>query len=201
MSVLPAAIREASAPREYPLSVAAYHAMIADGTLDENDPVELIEGELLFKMSKNREHRRATMLNRQWLDRVLPSGWLAQVQDPITLATSEPEPDICCVTRESSENADPHPGAADVGLVIEVSDTSLAYDRVRKLRMYAGAGIIEYWIVNLVDRQIEVYTQADTTGPEPRYLSRVDRKPGEPIALPASLGGATIDVAALLPPA
>lgn len=67
--------------------------------------------------------------------------------------------------------------------------------------MYARAGIVEYWIVNLIDRQIEIHTQPDATGPEPRYASRVVRTIGEQVALPAALGGAAIDVAALLPPA
>lgn len=130
MSVLPVPI-SASPAREYPLSVATYHAMIAAGTLTEEDPVELIEGELLFKMPKDKPHRSTCTRLNSWLSTVLPSGWAVQVQDPITLPTSEPEPDVCCVTQASVDGSDPHPTAADVGL--------LSRSRIRRSRSTAHA--------------------------------------------------------------
>ena len=200
MSVLPAAIRVLP-ERGYRLSVATYHRMIADGTLDENDPVELIEGELLFKVPKNKAHIQATNRLNAWFARVLASGWTVQGRDPVTFSDSDPEPDAACVTQASMDRPDDKAGPEDIGLVVEVSDSTLGYDRSRKLRMYARAGIVEYWIVNLIDRQIEIYTQPDAAAAEPNFGSRVVRKAGEPITLPAALGGASIDVAALLPPA
>ncbi len=84
-------------------------------------------------------------------------------QEPITLAESEPEPDAVVVRGNSDDFGERHPGPGDVAMVAEVTDSSLPRDRVFKKRIYAAAGIAVYWVVNLVDREIEVY--ADCTNP------------------------------------
>jgi Uma2 family endonuclease len=104
-------------------------------------------------------------------------------QEPFTTGDSEPEPDVMVVRGALRDYPDGHPRAEHVALVVEVADTSLRTDRGTKKRAYARAGIPVYWIVNLVDRCIEVYT--DPTGPteEPDYHQRREYSPNETIAV------------------
>ncbi|MBW4441599.1 MAG: Uma2 family endonuclease [Plectolyngbya sp. WJT66-NPBG17] len=135
--------------------------MIQLGILTDDDPVELLEGWLVYKMPKNPPHRIATKLTRDALDQILPSGWYVDTQEPITLIDSEPEPDIVIVRGATQDYVDRHPTAQDIALVIEVADSTLERDRTSKKRLYARAGIPIYWIINLVDRSIEVYAQPE----------------------------------------
>ncbi len=150
-------------------SVREYHDMIRAGILGEDDPVELLDGWLVPKMMKNPPHSAATDLVRYALEGIVPKGWYVRSQDAITLATSEPEPDAVVVRGDRRTYVDRHPGPEDVALVVEVADASLKRDRTSKKRLYAQAGIPSYWIVNLVEGRIEVYT--DPSGPtgEPDY--------------------------------
>jgi Uma2 family endonuclease len=153
----------------YRLTVAQYHAMAEAGILGEDAPVELLEGWLVKKMTKLPPHTLGTLFVRRALERILPDGWYLNSQEPITTTESEPEPDIFIARGDPRDYAERHPGPADLALVVEVADSSLSYDRSTKKRIYARANIAIYWIVNLIDRQIEVYT--DPTGPadEPTY--------------------------------
>jgi Uma2 family endonuclease len=186
------------APREpaipdvpiYRLSVEQYHAMARAGILTEDDPVELLEGWLVQKMTKYRPHVIATGLVRRALERLLPAGWYVAVQDPITTADSEPEPDVAVVRGEERDYPDRHPGPGDVPLVVEVADSSLTQDQGAKKRLYAGAGIAVYWIVNLIDGRIEVY--ADPTGPVPAPSYRQQHLYGPAETIPVVLDGAEI---------
>lgn len=150
-------------PASARLSVEAYHRLVRDGLLNEDDRVELLDGLLVAKMPTNPAHRIATRRSRIALERVLPAGWYADEQKPITLTASEPEPDVAVVRSDTSDYQDRHPGARDVGLVVEVSDTTLAHGQGLKKRLYAAAGIPCYWVVNLQSRRLECYT--DPTGP------------------------------------
>ena len=150
-------------------SVDQYHAMIQAGILTENDPVELLEGWLITKMSKNPKHRIATRLVRQALEKIVSSGWYVDSQEPLTTVDSEPEPDGMVVRGETREYPDRHPGPQDVALVVEVADSSLQRDRSLKKRLYAAAGIPVYWIVNLLTNQIEVYTEPSGPAEKPDY--------------------------------
>jgi Uma2 family endonuclease len=143
------------------MGIEQYHAMIEAGILTDDDPVELLEGWLVFKMPKNPPHRVTTQLVRKALEQVLPEGWYVDSQEPITLADSEPEPDVVVVRGDTRQYLDRHPGGDAVAVVIEVSDTTLQRDRSAKKRAYARAGIPIYWIVNLVDYQVEVYAHPD----------------------------------------
>jgi Uma2 family endonuclease len=151
------------------LSVNQYHQMIRAGILTEEDPVELLAGWLVPKMPENPPHRVATRLLRQALECVVPAGWYVDSQEPITTADSEPEPDVVVVRGETRQYLDRHPGPQDVALVIEVADTTLQRDRVFKQRIYAAAGIPVYWIVNLLDNQLEVYTAPSGPVQQPDY--------------------------------
>jgi Uma2 family endonuclease len=184
----------------YRLSVAQYHAMAAAGILTENDPVELLEGWLVRKMTKHRPHSRATLRTRRALEGALPAGWYVDTQEPITTLDSEPEPDVLVLRGEEADYPDRHPGPADVALVVEVADSSLAYDRGTKKRIYARAGITVYWIVNLIERQVEVYS--DPTGPAEAPDYREQHTHGLSDTVPVMLDGleaARLPVTDLLP--
>lgn len=106
-----------------------------------------------------------------------------RVQSAITTLDSEPEPDFAIVPGPAERYLAHHPYAVDISVLIEVSDSSLSHDRNDKGRIYAHAGIVCYWIVNLVDRQVEVYT--DPTGPDadPRFRQQQDYRPGDAVPL------------------
>jgi Uma2 family endonuclease len=93
------------------------------------------------------------------VSKLLPPGWKVFVQRPITLADSEPEPDVSIVRGTRADYKDHHPRPSEIGLLIEVADSSLALDRTTKARLYAAEGIPEYWIVNLIQRQIEAHRE------------------------------------------
>ncbi|MEP0878193.1 Uma2 family endonuclease [Funiculus sociatus GB2-M2] len=141
------------------LSVEQYHQMIRLGILSDDDPVELLDGWLVYKMPKNPPHRATTKLTRNALEAVIPEGWYVDTQEPITLADSEPEPDVVVVRGNTRDYLDRHPGASEIALIIEVADSTLERDRTSKQRLYARAGIPIYWIINLPEKQIEVYTE------------------------------------------
>jgi Uma2 family endonuclease len=145
--------------------------MIQSGILTENDRVQLIAGCIVEMPPIGPGHSTSTALVGTAIDEALPAGWIVRRQDPITLATGEPEPDIVVARGSLRDYSKRHPGPADIALVVEVADATLSFDRVEKAKEYAAAGISEYWIVNLVDRQIEVHRQpqAASTGPEYRF--------------------------------
>lgn len=182
------------------LRIDQYHAMIQSGILTDDDFVELLEGWLVFKMSKNPPHRVTTRLVRTALENILPPGWYVDSQEPITLYNSEPEPDIVVVRGDTRQYLDRHPGAEDIAMVIEVSDTTLQRDRTVKKRIYAGAGIAIYWIVNLVEEQVEVYSQPIVEVEQPDYSQRLDF--GRSAVIPITIAGreiCAIAVNSLLP--
>lgn len=144
---------------EYRFTVQQYHRMLETGVLQSGDRVELLAGRIVPKMTQNPPHVAAVTRINRFLTRLLPDEWLLRVQAPITLRTSEPEPDFAIVPGPEERWQGRHPGPRDVALLIEVADSSLLEDRVRKGFLYASARIAEYWIVNLVHSRIEVYTQ------------------------------------------
>ncbi len=171
--------------------------MIDAGILTDDDPVELLEGYMVQKMPKNPPHRVSTRKTRMALEEVVPSGWYVETQEPITTLESEPEPDVTVVRGDFAQR---HPGPQDLGLLVEVADSTLARDRGTKKRIFARARVAVYWILNLVDRQIEVH--ADPTGPaeQPDYRQKQVYKPGE--SVPVILDGkeiGTVEVNAFLP--
>jgi Uma2 family endonuclease len=118
----------------------------------------------------------------------------------ITLADSEPEPDFAVVRGTAADYENRHPGAADVGLVIEVANSSLLRDQRDKTHIYARGGIVCYWIVNLVDSRVEVYIQPSGPTAVPSYGSFQTYQPADsvPLILDGNAVGA-IAVADLLP--
>lgn len=165
----------------YRLSLEQYHAMARAGILTDDDPVELLDGLLVRKMTKYRPHTMTTGLLRDALSEIVVPACYVDAQEPVTTANSEPEPDLLVVRGRRRDYADRQPGPEEVVLVVEVADTTLRRDRGVKKRIYAAARLPVYWIVNLKERQIEVYT--DPTGPtqRPTYALRRDYKPEEMI--------------------
>jgi Uma2 family endonuclease len=172
------------------LSVAQYHKMIEVGVLTKDDRVELLEGYMVQKMSQNPPHFNIAENAGDTLRPLLPNGWRIREEKPITLIDSEPEPDLVIVRGDRSTFASRHPGPSDIGIVIEVSDSSVAIDRKDKTRIYARADLPNYWIINVVDRQVEVYADPKPNDHVPGYARRTDYRPGD--AVPLILDGQSI---------
>lgn len=178
---------------------AQYHKLIDSGIIMEGEPVELLEGYLVEKPMRNPPHEAALRRLTARLQRHL-TAWFVQVQGAISLADSEPEPDGAVIRGDETTCDGRLPTAADFGIIIEISDSSLAFDRRDKGRIYARAGIPVYWIINVADRQIEVYSDPDVAAQPPAYRTRTDYKPGDnlPIILDNTATG-TLPVNDLLP--
>jgi Uma2 family endonuclease len=156
------------------LSVPQYHEMIDRGILTKDDRVELLEGRLVEKMPINPSHRAAVKLTYDTLARLVPAGWYVDAQSPVTLTESEPEPDVTVVRGNTRQYLKQHPSPAEVALLVEVSDSTLERDRGLKQRLYAQAGIRVYWIINLIENQLEVYTAPSGPTETPDYGQRRD---------------------------
>jgi Uma2 family endonuclease len=191
---------EVTLPEICRFTVGQYHRMVESGFLSDDDPVELLQGLLVRKMPKNPPHRLVTRRTRDLLERSLPSGWFVETQEPITTADSEPEPDVAVIRGSPEDYADRHPGPADVGLVVEVSDTTLQRDRTIKRRLYAAAGSPVYWVVNLNDGCVEASSEPVGVAEVADYSRTVSYGPSDEV--PVILGGsvtAGILVGVLLP--
>ena len=171
-------------------SVARYQQMIQTGIITPEDKVELLENYVVLKMSKNPPHDGTIDLVKAALPAAIPIGWLLRIQQTIVLSDSQPEPDFAIVRGNPRTYLMRHPGVADIGLVMEVADSSLLRDQRDKTRIYARSGIPYYWIVNLVDRRIEVYSQPLSAAPIPAYNSFQTYQPGDTV--PLILDGVTV---------
>jgi Uma2 family endonuclease len=151
------------APSLYRLTVDQYDRIVEEGMLSDTR-CELIDGYLLEKTPESPEHHWTVATLREALETRLPSGWKERQGNPVRIPLhDEPEPDIAIVRGSNDDYKHRHPTSAEVTLLVEVSESSLALDRGLKLSAYAKSGIPVYWIVNLVDRQVEVYS---SPGPE-----------------------------------
>lgn len=181
-------------------SVDEYHELIRLGVIGEDDNLELLEGYLVEKTSRNPTHDGGIDLMRDALSLALPPQWWVRVQEGITLSDSEPEPDIAVVRGNARTYLTRHPGRPDFGIVMEIADSSLASDRDDKSRIYARNELPVYWIVDLVNRQVEVHEDPSGTTADPEYRVLMVYKPGD--SVPLALGGnviGSIPVSDLLP--
>jgi Uma2 family endonuclease len=142
--------------------VGEYHRMAEAGILGEDDRVELVHGEIVEMTPIGSRHHACVMrLNRMLVEYCASSEaghYIVSVQGPLWLDESnEPQPDVAVLKGRADFYEEDLPGAADALLVIEVSDTTLAYDRNVKLPLYAGASVPEAWIVDLGRRRVELY--------------------------------------------
>jgi Uma2 family endonuclease len=182
-------------------TVDEYHRMIRDGYFAADERFELVEGLIVEKMPRDPVHDAALEIALALLQRHMPEGWRVRPQCAITLSDSEPEPDLAVVRGVPTEYVSHHPGPSDLALVVEISNTTLADDRQLKARIYARAGITVYWIINLVDRRIEMYTDPSGDDSAPAFRQRQDFALGA--SVPLSINGTErgpIAVTDLLPP-
>ena len=140
-------------------SVVEYHQMVQTGILTPDDRVELLEGWIVNKMSQNPPHRNSVGRVARRVSKVLPDNWTISIEGPITLSDSEPEPDITLARGEEEIYDARHPEPADLGVLMEVGDSSVMQDRRYKGELYAKAKVPEFWLINLVERRVEVYTK------------------------------------------
>ncbi len=163
----------------YRMTVDEYEQLVSSGIL--NDPkVELIDGHLVRKMGKKPRHSTRSERLRRLLETglPLPQGWHIRQEQPVKIPEfNEPEPDLAIARGDVEDFDNQHPGPSDLALVVEVADSSLARDQGAKWGAYSRGGVTVYWIVNLVDSQIEVYSDP---GPE-GYRSSQTFKSGEEV--------------------
>jgi Uma2 family endonuclease len=171
-------------------SVAEYHRLIEQGFFAADERFELLEGWIAAKVSRNPVHDAAVDVGEQLFAGLLPAGWYVRGQKAFTTGDSEPEPDIVIVRGVPRDYALRHPGPADAAVVIEVANSSLAEDREVKLRVYARAGVAVYWIVNLIDRTVEVHTQPSIVDGVPTYVRREVFGATQSVGL--TVGGSTV---------
>ena len=186
------AMQTALAPRHAPplpparISVPQYHAMIAAGILGEDDPVELIENQLVQTMPQGSRHAHVQEEIADRLRGVCGPGHHVRSEKPLTLSGSEPEPDAAVVRGDRADFTDRHPGGADCVLVVEVAASSLDLD-LRKADVYAAAGVPAYWLVDLDGRRLIAHA-----GPTPAGYGSVE----EVDRLSADLPGGVADFTA-----
>ena len=162
----------------YRINVREYERIVAAGALDD-ERLELIAGYMVKKMPKNPPHSWSTRKILDLVDGFLPQGWLWRLEQPVrdTRSSTSQEPDIAIVRGSDDDYKYRTPDPADVALLVEVSESTLDRDQGEKLLAYAQGNIPVYWIVNLIDGHVEVYT-----GPGPGgYRSRQDFKPGQTV--------------------
>ena len=165
---------QAAAPARRRFTCAEYHRMAEVGILRRGERVELIEGEIVEMSPPGRRHK-AFVANLTELIVVRLAGHArVHVQSGVVLSEyTEPEPDLAVLRRRAVPYKEREAHGDDVLLLIEVADSSLTYDRTTKLRLYAAAGIPEYWIVDCTTEAVEVYR-----GPGPEGYRDVARITG-----------------------
>ncbi len=151
---------ELIAARRRPFTVGEYYRMAEADILTEEDRVELIAGQIVAMSPIGSRHAACVDRLNGLLHRQQEASFIVRVQSPIALdAYSEPEPDVVLLRPRADFYAGGHPLAADVLLAVEVSDTSIDYDREVKLPLYAQAGLSEVWLIDLQKSRIEVYAR------------------------------------------
>ena len=182
------------APARHRLDVGAYYKMAEAGILANAHRVELIDGEIFDMPAIGSPHAAVTNRLVRGFARAVADGLtLLSVQNPLRLdAYNEPEPDLMLLRPRDDDYQQGHPSALDVLLLVEVSESSLAYDRGTKLALYARFSVPEVWIIDLLGAAIEIYREPKEGG----YSVRERLTSGS--LAPALLPGIAIDVAALL---
>ena len=165
----------------------------------EGDPIELIGGQLVVAEPQNSPHATAVGAADDALRAALPPGFIVRAQMPVALDDeSAPEPDLAVVPGRRADYQLAHPRGAV--LVVEVADSSLQFDRDEKGSLYARARIAEYWIVNLIDRVLEVYRdpESDPAAPHGWGYRSVSRLAPPAVVTPVALPLAQVRVGDLL---
>ena len=141
-------------------TVEEYHRLAELGFFHEDDRVELIRGEIIQMSPKGKAHTNCCRNLLRELAALVVDRAELQCQDPIVIPSkSEPEPDFVILQLRADNYRDNLPNSSDIMLVIEVAESSIKYDQEFKLRLYAEAGITDYWIFNLVENHLEAYSE------------------------------------------
>jgi Uma2 family endonuclease len=142
-------------------SVEEYHQIIEAGILTSADRVELLDGQIIQMSSQLPPHAGTVQRIDRYFKQIFSNQADVRVQLPITLSTSEPEPDIAVVQSSASDYGDRHPSSAEILLLLEVADRTLTFDCEQKAVIYAKAGITDYWVINVNQRQAHISRQPD----------------------------------------
>ncbi|KOR36426.1 MULTISPECIES: Uma2 family endonuclease [Planktothricoides] len=178
------------------LTVEEYHRMGDLGILAPNEPVELIEGQVIQKPMKGKSHSAAVSRTDHLLRNRLGDRVLVRLENPVKLNDySEPEPDIALVRPDPLYYEDHHPTPREIYLIIEVADSTLKRDREFKGTVYAKAGITDYWVLDISDRQLYVLREPQENG----YQREAILRENDPISLLA-FPDVTMTVAEMLSP-
>jgi Uma2 family endonuclease len=158
------------------------------GLLDQRH-YELVEGELIDKMGKNRPHVNSLVLLMAWLQQVFGVPYV-NPEAPIDVApsdnpTSEPEPDLIVLNRDLSNFQNGNPRPADLALVVEIADSTLSFDLNTKARLYARAGIVEYWVLDIAERRVIVHRDP-AAGKYQSVSAYAEHEPVSPLAAPGA---------------
>ena len=181
-------------PRRHRITVEDYYRMAETGVLAPDARVELIEGEIIDMPPIGTDHASIVDRIAHLLMQALGGRAIVRVQGPVRLSqSSEPEPDIAVLAQRTDFYRRAHPNGAEAMLVIEVSDTTLRYDRDVKVPLYARHGVREVWVVDIPHGQLLCFS-APANGQYARQVKITD--PG-PIAL-AALPDVTVDLDGLL---
>ena len=156
--------------RETGLTVAEYFRLIDAGEIDSSARVELWDGRIVDKMSKNPPHQATLTKLMRLLFRLVPEGWFPTQESPVSIGGNKaPEPDAMILRGDLNDFSQRPPTGKDVALVVEVAESSLRRDLGAKKDAYAAEGIPYYWVVNLVERRVEVHSEPKTQGKHAKY--------------------------------
>jgi Uma2 family endonuclease len=158
---------------DHTMTIDRYRRLVESGVYGPRDPVFLWKGRLVEEMTKGDGHAFSSSSIVGFMIRLVPDGWAVRPDQPIALRdNSMPEPDATIVRGCLRDYARRTPTALDIALIVEVSDSSLSQDSSTKLRAYAADGVLVYWIVNIPQCRVEVYTRPTGSVEDPRYQER-----------------------------
>lgn len=159
------------------ITVEEYDAMIESGVFDENDKIELLNGVIFEKMTKGTKHSAANDRANRIFYRLFDDNVIIRNQNPIWLDEySEPEPDIVLAVSKEDEYENSHPRPEEIYLILEVSDSTLGYDRNTKGEAYARAGIRQYIVLNVPEKTMEDYREPGTDGFQSKQTLRAGQE-------------------------
>ncbi|MBI2760056.1 MAG: Uma2 family endonuclease [Chloroflexi bacterium] len=180
-------------PARRRFTVDEYEQMIEAGILRDGERVELIEGEIVEMAAMSGVHAGGVTRANLWFSRRTGDDVLVQVQCPIRLTRSEPEPDIALLRAREGIYEPGLPIPTDVLLLLEIAVSSLAYDRRRKIPLYGREGIVEAWLVDLETRTIWVYRQ-----PGPNGYGQARQYARDKVIVPVAFPDLTVPVSAIV---
>jgi Uma2 family endonuclease len=177
-------------------TVTDYHRMAKAGILEVGERVELLEGKIIRMSAKGTAHTCAVGRIDRILQNALKNRAWVSIQDPVTLNDrSEPEPDISVVKIDPLDYADHHPTPSEVYLITEVADSSFKFDCETKGKAYSQAGISDYWVLDVVKRQLYVFREPTSQGYQNQIVLDADA-----VISPLEFPDFQIHIQQILPP-